>query len=493
MFTNGFRPPRGSGATHEGDVAATSLWLPGDVIAERFPFVPGKSIFLGCQRMGRRTSYVGVPIDDRHGITVAGSRSGKGTSFIIPNLLYYPGSVIVNDPKAELALLTAKRRRSLGQTVAIIDPFIESDLPAEALAAFNPVDIVDPSSEDAADEAGLIADALIVQEPNKESHWTQSARNLLHGVIMAVATRYPVGDPERTLIKVRELITQDFGEMTRTRELAESIGGEQGMLSLMRDAGGFSEQVANGLISKSDGERSGVLSTAQEQTAFLYSPAMRRALGKSTFSIDQLKTDAKGCTVYLCLPARRMGTHSRFLRLMITVALARMEAVKAKPPRDVPVLFLLDEFAALGHMQVIERAAGLMAGYGVRLHTILQDLTQLKRDYKETWETLLGNAGLLQFFGNNDETTCQYVSNMCGKVETVVRSFAELTEVQCAQDLTGVSHSTSLVPLVHPDEVRRLFSRASSRQLIQIPNTYPMAINRAEYFREEHGSLFGVI
>ncbi len=339
MFTEGFHPPRGSGTTHEEDVAATALWLPGRVIAERYAFTPGASIFLGCQRLGGRTYYVGAPIDDRHGITVAGSRSGKGTSFIVPNLIFYPGSVIANDPKAELAMLTATRREDLGQEVAIIDPFRESGMSDDKLAAYNPLDIVDALDETGPDEVGLLADALILQESGKENHWTQAAKNLLHGVILAVAARYEHGNQGRTLIKVRELITQDAGSMTRTRDLAESIGEEQGMLSMMRDAGGFAEQIANGFQAKADAERSGVLSTAQEQTAFLSSPAMHRALGASTFNIDDLKASKKGCTVYLCLPARRMGTHARFLRLMITVALARMEAVKGNPSSGFPVLF----------------------------------------------------------------------------------------------------------------------------------------------------------
>ena len=39
----------------------------------------------------------GYPIavgDDRHILTVAGSRAGKGRSVIIPNLLLYPGSIL---------------------------------------------------------------------------------------------------------------------------------------------------------------------------------------------------------------------------------------------------------------------------------------------------------------------------------------------------------------------------------------------------------------
>ena len=396
-------------------MAATSSWTPLSVIREHYQFVPGKMMFLGCIRENGKLHYIGCDIDDRHIGTQAGSRSGKGASAITTNLLYYPGPAVVTDPKSENALLTAQRRRAMGQKVAIVDPFRESELPDSELASFNVLDTIPGNHEDAVDEAGLIADALIVREGGKDSHWSTAALNFLQGIVYAVLVLYPVGHPNRNLIKVRELLTQNADDMLRTRDLAESLGEDQGVLSMMLEAGSFAAQAANGFMAKADAERSGVLSTAQEQTAFLSSPAMKRALGSSTFSVDELKTNPNGLTVYLCLPARRMGTHARFLRLMITVTLARMEAVKGQPKAGHPVLFVLDEFAALGHMKVIERAAGLMSGFGVKLWIFLQDLSQLKRDYKESWETFLGNAGMLQFFGNNDATTCKYVSEMCGQ------------------------------------------------------------------------------
>jgi hypothetical protein len=68
--------------------------------------------------------------DDRHFVTIAGARSGKGRSAIIPNLCLYPGSVVVLDPKGENASLTAARRgpgdewsEGMGQEVYVLDPF----------------------------------------------------------------------------------------------------------------------------------------------------------------------------------------------------------------------------------------------------------------------------------------------------------------------------------------------------------------------------------
>ena len=87
---------------------------------------------------------VSVGIDDnRHIMTVAGSRAGKGRWLLVPNLLLYPGSALVLDPKGELAAITARRRQEMGQKVFIIDPFNTSGVDkrpelAPMLASFNP-------------------------------------------------------------------------------------------------------------------------------------------------------------------------------------------------------------------------------------------------------------------------------------------------------------------------------------------------------------------
>ena len=106
--------------------------------------------WLGEFRIGRDRveplHYTGV----RHLLTVAPTRSGKGVSSIIPNLLTYPGSAVIIDPKGENALVTAYRRgkgdaarriEGMGQDVLLVDPW---DIAASTLgmrpARFNPLD-----------------------------------------------------------------------------------------------------------------------------------------------------------------------------------------------------------------------------------------------------------------------------------------------------------------------------------------------------------------
>lgn len=302
--------------------------------------------------------------------------------------------------------------------------------------------------------------------PSKsESYWTDAAKMLLTGMILHVCAS--CNGQQRTLLTVRNLLTSDEDGFATT--LAE--------MALSEVAGGVVARSANTLLAMSGKERSSILSTAIVQTDFLDSPAMQKVLATSSFKLQMLKRSPT--SIYLSLPAGRMDTHARWLRLMIALAIEAMERDRSIPPH--PVLIIMDEFHALGPMTTIERAAGLMAGFGVRLWPILQDLTQLKRDYKESWETFLGNAGLTQWFGLNDLTTLEYLSKRLGQTTIDTISQGEISREQATQGFTGQSVSKQIIDLMTPEEIGRYFSRQSGNQLVLWPGSDPLVMERINY------------
>ncbi len=160
-----------------------------------------------------------------------------------------------------------------------------------------------------------------------------------------------------------------------------------------------------------------------------------------------------------------------------------MERTPGRSSTGCPVLFIMDEFAALGHMKTIEDAAGQIAGYGVKLWPILQDLGQLKALYKERWETFMGNAGVLQFFGNNDLTTLEWVSKRLGSTTIEQRSKSDVTPGARDAAATGESYAPRTTPVMEPNEVSLVFGRSDPqlRQLIIRAGSWPMILQRAYY------------
>nr|WP_242463683.1 type IV secretory system conjugative DNA transfer family protein [Rhodothalassium salexigens] len=373
---------------------------------------------------------------DGHLMTVAASGAGKGVCSIIPNLLTWQGSLICNDPKGENAAITARRRREMGQEVHVLNPWgLHSgppwDLPC---SAFNPLDWLDTNSDDVGDDAAMMANALVLRDKGTsgvEGHFSDEAESLLTGLILYVAF---METPERrNLLTVRELITlapEDWTDLLKK-------------MSKLPQADGLIARAANRFLSKSDREGPAVLSTAQRHTNFLDSNRMRLVLGTSDFDLADLKR--KPMTIYLCLPFEHVnGQFARWLRLMITLSLTALS--RTQGPTRPGVLFLLDEFAALGHLRMAERGMAEGRGYGVKMWPILQDLSQLKDTYRDRWETFIGNARIVQFFGTNDLFTAKYASDLLGK--TTVWSSGS------SGDRENISETGR--PLMTPDEVMHM-------------------------------------
>lgn len=465
--------PRGSG--EEGFTPDARWMTPENILLKpdyRYTHKTGDRLLLG--QFG--PSLIGYK-DDAHIITVAGSRAGKGVSAIIPNLVYYRGSCLVIDPKGENANITAKgRAKRLGQKVVVLDPFqITKDHVAPFRASFNPMAFLRIGSETLVEDAGLIADALVVRSSGGDSHWDDTARNFIEGVILHVAT-HPEFEDRRTLGEVRDLIITTKGDEhdPLIADMADNLEGF-----------GVISKAAADISGKPDNERGSVLSTARRHTKFLDFPKLQSVLQNHDFDLSELKTAKGGLTIYLCLPAGRMGVCAAWFRLFINLALEAMEREKTKP--DIPALFILDEFAVLGHMKQIEDAAGQIAGFGVKLWPILQDLGQLKALYKDRWQTFMGNAGILQFFGNNDIETLEYITRRLGKTSIKVERQSDTTGDQRQSGGSGLSWALESHDLITPEEAARYFGKNDEyrRELIILAGKDPLILERIIYYEHD--------
>lgn len=402
-----------------------------------------------------------------HLLTMAPTRSGKGVGTVIPNLLKRNGPVICIDPKGENVAVTAAIRARFG-SVHVLDPFgITSHPPA----AYNPLAELDPRHPDLAEEVAELADALVQDPPDQvgEAHWNEEAKALIVGILLYVVT---AEQPEhRTLDTLRDYLTrapQDFQELLKAMQESEAANG------LVRRA-------ANRQLGKSDREAAGVLSSAQRHTHFLDSPRMAATMARSDFSFGDLKRGP--VTVYLVLPPDRLTTYSRWLRLMIVQSL---QALSRGASPALPILVLLDEFAALGHLAAIERAMGLMAGYGVQLWPILQDIHQLRSLYGKRAETFLANAAVLQVFGVNDHETARLVSHLLGQETVVFTTASESTSTTSSESRSytesqSISESRTARALLTPDEVRTMGANA---QLLFLAGMHPIEACKIRYFEE---------
>lgn len=393
-----------------------------------------------------------------HLLTMAPTRTGKGVGTIIPNLLTVDRSVICVDPKGENAIIAGPAREQIGP-VHILDPF---GVTGRRSSAFNPLDLLDADGLDAAEDSGVLADALVVDEPGMsgEAHWNEEAKALIAGLILKIIAAESPG--RRNLTTLREYLT-----LAPERFLALMA-----RMQVMDAANGLIARAANRHLGKSDREAAGVLSAAQRHTHFLDSPRMTAVLGRSEFRFGDLKQH--NATVFLVLPPDRLSAYSRWLRLLITQSLTEMAREAAKPAS--PVLYLLDEFASLGHLAPVERAMGLMAGYGVQLWPILQDIHQLRATYGRRAGTFLSNAAVLQVFGINDIETAELIARTIGKTDV------SYTTRSWSKGDTSRAEHISARDLINADEILRL---SSSQMILLRHGQAPAVVSKIRYFEDK--------
>ncbi len=488
------RPP-----TEIPDIFGSSRWATFDDITEADligSMDKGDGLFLGKEQ------EKGIPLvyrGDMHALTVAPTRTGKGAVAIIPNLLRSKSSILVIDPKGENARRTAAKRAAMGHNIKIVDPWgiaQEADkfgpgADAGFHAHFNPLDALRADDPDLGSDAMQLADALVVST-DKEPFWSDEAKALIAGFILYVVVA-PEEEGNRTLGRVRDILSLPPAADTEDENLPGTM--DEILMRMAVSPHPLVSAAAFRIAQKAEKERSGVISSAQSNTHFLDSPKIRDSLAKSDFRFSDLKTADALTTIYLVLPLDRLSTFNRWLRLMISSAMIDLTRTPAKSDAE-PVRVILDEFAALERLKIIETAFGTMAGLGVQLWAVTQDLSQLMRLYGDKgWQTFVSNAGVFQYFGSRDYETAKYAEHLTGMTTMKKRSISfgssssATTSYPSSSSTTGhsktISYDDVQRPLAYADEMMTLHR---DLQILFVENNYPIIARKHWWFRHTQAS-----
>jgi len=412
-------------------------------------------INFGKNEIGDTVGYSG----DAHIMTIAPTGAGKGRSSIIPNLLSWPGSVLVIDPKGENAERTYRRRQALNETVHVLDPFVIARCRARGrplpCSAFNPLEFISLGPEGIT-QADRLADTLVVAEKGSNRFFSDEARVLLRALILHVRSACAKQD-------------RHLGTVNRLAAAGDTLFAGDAPCGGMLENYAYGELVcrlAGRMRSKqelAEREFSAVLSTVQSNLShFLDDPRIEANLAHSDFSFRALKDERM--SVFIVLPAQYLETFGRWLRLLVATALDQLledMSEESRPAHD--VLFVLDEFAHLGHLEAVKTAYGIGRGAGVKLWAFLQNLGQLDEHYGEHGrETFLANSGAVEVFNMNDNQGLKYFSERIGEEYVVV----DKRQVSTSQNMPG--HA--------PAQVSEGISETSSREHERRPIVMPRQI-----------------
>jgi type IV secretion system protein VirD4 len=390
-----------------------------------------------------------------HVLVFAPTRSGKGAGVVIPTLLTWPHSALIHDLKGENWALTAGWRKSMGHACLKFDP---SDTSGTSVK-YNPLEQVRLRTEHEAEDVQNIVHMIVDPDGRGlNDHWVKTGAALLTGTLLHVL----YGEPNKTLRGVAGVLSDPSSAMPSTIErmltTEHDSGGSMGWRNYRGEPTRTHPIVAESmreLLNKSENERSGVFSTAMSFLSLYRDPVVAANTERSEFRISDLMNHDRPVSLYLVVPLSSRDRLRPLIRLILNQIVRNLTTTmtyrngKAAADYKHPLLLMLDEFPALGRLEVFADALALIAGYGLRACLIAQDLSQIQAAYGHD-EAITSNCNTRVAFTPNRLETARLLSQMTG--DTTVR------HAQRTFSNSGISRSEPEIsrPLLTTDEAMRL-------------------------------------
>lgn len=425
-------------------------------------------VFLGCTHK----DYIRHD-GAEHVISIAPTRSGKGVGLVVPTLLSWTDSAIIHDIKGENWQLTSGWRSKFSYCL-LFDPTNPDS------AKYNPLLEVRRGECEVRDVQN-IADILVDPEGmiERRNHWEKTAHSLLVGAILHIL----YAEEDKTLSRVASFLSdpsrtfeKTLWVMMHTNHLGDdSIAKTHPVVA----------QAARELLNKSDNERSGVLSTAMSFLSLYRDPVVAEVTSKCDWRISDLVNADKPVSLYLVVPPSDISRTKPLIRLVLNQIGRRLtESLEtANKEQSRKVLFMLDEFPALGRLDFFESALAFMAGYGLRAFLIAQSLNQIEKAYGPN-NAILDNCHVRVVFATNDERTAKRVSDAVGST-TEMRAMKNYAGHRLAPWLAHmmVSRQETARQLITPGEVMQM---PDSQELVLLSGFPPIKANKLRYYVDQN-------
>ncbi len=380
-------------------------------------------------------------------MVIGGSGSGKSRFFVKPNLMQANTSYVCTDPKGELLRSTGKMLEGYGYKIKVFNLIDMSHS-----HNYNPFQYIYDVDGNYSATAVIKMVNVLMKNTQKEGggggdqFWDDSTKALLAALCFY-------------LVECENREMQNFSEVMKLLKKAEVKEGEENFqsdLDLMFDALEFPEKYKTEEAENNEQFKNLKLTDhaknakpASQYMCLKYYKDFKKAAGDTAKSIlistavrlqafnipevmdltccDTLHLEELGdelSALYIIIPSSD-DTFNFLAAMMYTQmfdVLYDRANFKHGGRLPVHVRCLLDEFANVGTIPRFEELLATMRSMEISANVIIQNLSQLKKMYKDSWENVLGNCDSLLFLGGQEPTTLEHVSKTLGKETIDTRS-----------------------------------------------------------------------
>jgi type IV secretion system protein VirD4 len=410
-------------------------------------------------------------------LMAAPARSGKGVGIVIPNLLSFPDSVVVLDIKQENYAVTAGFRRAHGQDVYLFNPFAEDG----RTHRYNPLSAISDGLFRVGD---ILAIGYALYPPGgHDDFWKDQARNLFLGIVVLLcewrdARRACKGESIPNYpVTMGEVLRQSSGNgMPVKTYLQRALLQHRDLLS------GSCVDALNRFLSNDDKVLASVLATFNAPLTIWANPVVDAATSANDFDLRDVRR--RRMSVYIGITPDHLSEAALLVNLVFSqlVNLNTKQLPEADPALKFQCLVLLDEMTSIGKIQIIARAVAYMAGYNLRLLSIVQSIAQLESVYgRADARTFITNHAMQILYAPREQKDANDYSEMLGTLTDQSRSVSRSNAVFGGRSGSSESVSEQRRPLLLPQELKEL---GREKEIIVLENTRPILADKICYWRD---------
>ena len=387
------------------------------------------------------------------------TRSGKGSSLIIPNALEFRGSMVILDIRGETFDHTAGWRSRFSKVYKFA--------PAQRFShGYNPLDFIrtDPGFREL--DIGNCASGLVASPGLREEYWMKDAREMVAGVISYVLESKRV--ERKAISAVMDVL---FGRIYVIDRIKAILRDESVDLST------FTIAKLNAVANMGDKQFAGVYGEARMSMRAFTNEIVQRATDVSSFDLRQFRTEPH--TVYLDFRVSQIAVMTGIANVLLSQLINIMSDERPKPGEH-KILLMLDEFTTLGKIEPLIAMMKVLAGNGVSVWTFVQSLTDVQAVYgHEGRNSILDNSEAIVFLGGESPDVLDYLEKQLGK--KVVKRRSLRTTAMATGPGQSFEERESLEPLMSRDELRML---PRTKELILPRGGLPIMALRNYFFAD---------
>ena len=380
-------------------------------------------------------------------LVVGGSGSGKTRFWLKPNLLQCHSSYVVTDPKGTIVLECGNAMLKNGYKVRILNT-----INFKKSMHYNPFAYVH-SEKDILKLVTTLMTNTKGEGSGGDPFWEKSETALLSALMLYLL--HEAGEEEQnmemllTMIEYGGAKEEDDDYQSALDLLFEALEEEQPKHIAVREYRIFKQAAGKTLKS--------ILVSAAVRLAMFALPEVQQLTGQDDLELGRLGERKQA--IFCIIPDSNDASLNFLVGMLYTQAFQELYYQADKVHHGalpVPVRLLFDEFANIALPDGYARLQATMRSRNIMATIILQNISQLKELFKDSWEGIIGNADSFLYLGGNEKETHKYISELLGK---------ETINTQTSSQSKGRNGSYSRNfqqtgrELLTPDEVRRLDNR----------------------------------